>query len=74
MMTNVYKYDEINRLAFFNVKSDFNSLLKQLIWQLHKYFSAKSFIFHQMFRSKSQKVKTSIKLNVLVTIFVHFFS
>ena len=25
MMTNVYKYDEINRLAFFNVKSDFYS-------------------------------------------------
>ena len=59
MLTNVYKYDNI-KIA----KSIFKSpCLNSLSGNSANRFPLKVSFFSQMFRSKSQKVKTVLKLN-----------
>ena len=73
MLTNVYEYNKINLLTFSHNASEILSpLAKTAYLAIAQIFSAKISFFYQMFRSKSQKVKNGLKLNVLVTIFEQF--
>ena len=74
MLTNVFEYDEINRLTFHIMQSLILCPLAKTAYlaTARIFFLLKVSFFRQIFRSKSQKMKISLKLNVLFTIFVQF--
>ena len=63
------EYNEINRLT---VSHNVSAILSSLSGNSANIFLLKVLRFHQMFRSKSPKVKNGLKLNVLFTTLLQF--
>ena len=67
MLTNVHEYDDITRLTFYIIYC-------LILCPLAKtaYLAIVRVVFCQMFRPKSKKVKSGLKLNVMFTLFVQY--
>ena len=71
MLTNVFEYGDIYLLTCYIMLSPILSPLAKTAYLAIVYsFLLQVSFFRKMFRSKSQKVETGLKLNVLFTIFV----
>ena len=73
MLTNDYEYDDIKRLTF---QIMYNPILSPLAKTAYLIiarivsFLFKVSVFYQMCRFKSQKEKTRLKMNVLISTFI----
>ena len=73
MLTNVHEYDYINRLTL-PVRQSLilRPLAKTAYLAKVHIFRLKVSFFYQMFRFKSKKVKNSLNMNVMFTLFEQF--
>ena len=74
MLKNFHDYDDINRLTFHIILSLILCPLSKTAYLaiMGIVFLIKASFFCQMFRFKSQKVKNSLKLNDMFTLYIQF--